>query len=44
MACKLKHATDPYVDGVTTSQTFAYDTAWLEYDTLVWPKTFPISR
>jgi hypothetical protein len=41
MACKLKRATKPYVDGVSTPQTFAYDTAWLEPEMLVWPDDVP---
>lgn len=41
MACKLKRATAPYLDGVSTPQTFAYDTAWLEPDMLVWPDDVP---
>jgi hypothetical protein len=41
MACKLKRAKHPYVEGVSTAQTFAYETAWLEPDMLVWPDDVP---
>jgi hypothetical protein len=41
MACNLKRARTPYLDAVSTPQTFAYETAWLEPEMLVWPADVP---
>jgi hypothetical protein len=37
MASKLRRATESYDDGVSSPQTFSYDTIWLEPETIVWP-------
>lgn len=36
MASALRRATKPYVDGISSPQTFAYETVWLTHDNIVW--------
>ena len=36
MACKLKRAKKPYIDGASDPQTFAYETVWLRPKNVVW--------